>query len=188
MASDKNHEGLVCQLISTPAGWLGLVAGLRGLREIQLYTASPLALEQIAARFPEAPEGWCEALVEARKQLLEYFAGTRRQFTLPLDWGAMSEFRRCVLQRLQLLPYAAVTTYGQLAREVGSPHGARAVGAAMAANPFVIVVPCHRVVGRGGRMVGYSGGGGVDSKKWLLNFEQEVAAAASLENFNNDAR
>ncbi|KIH78175.1 hypothetical protein GFER_01130 [Geoalkalibacter ferrihydriticus DSM 17813] len=159
-------------MFSTPVGWLGLVGGPRGLVDIQMHTTREAVSDSVNLRFPLAHEELSGVLVDARTQLLEYFAGKRERFNLPLDWRRLSDFQRRVLRHLQQLPFAELTTYGEMARQVGAPRAARAIGAVMAVNPFVIVVPCHRVLGRGGRMTGYSGGAGIASKQWLLDFER----------------
>jgi len=80
-----------------------------------------------------------------------------------------------VLQQLQQVPYASTVSYGELAVLAGSPHAARAVGRVMAGNPWPLIVPCHRVVASNGSLGGYSGGEGVPTKQWLLDFERRVA-------------
>jgi methylated-DNA-[protein]-cysteine S-methyltransferase len=104
---------------------------------------------------------------EAR-QLDEYFAGERTAFDFPLrlDGGP---FRRRVWEELRRIPYGATATYGELARRLGVPGAARAVGAANARNPIAIVVPCHRVIGSGGALTGYAGG--LERKRALLSLE-----------------
>lgn len=107
-------------------------------------------------------------LLEAKRQLDAYFDGDLRQFDLPLA-PAGSPFFITLWQRLQAIPYGAVMTYGALAAETGS-H-ARAVGMACARNPLPILIPCHRVVARDGRLTGYSGDGGIETKAFLLRLE-----------------
>ncbi len=113
-------------------------------------------------------------LAEARRQLDEYFAGKRRAFDLPLDPRGTS-FQRAVWDELREVPFGQTVTYGELARRVGRPEAARGVGAAMAANPLPIVVPCHRVVGSSGGLTGF--GGGLPRKRLLL----EIEGAARIE-------
>ncbi|MBN2053409.1 methylated-DNA--[protein]-cysteine S-methyltransferase [bacterium] len=103
-----------------------------------------------------------------RAQLIEYFAGTRKVFDLPLDLQG-TEFRRRVWRKLCAVPYGVTITYGALAARAGNPGAARAVGSAMATNPVPIIVPCHRVVAAGGRLGGYTGG--LDIKRYLLRLE-----------------
>lgn len=119
-----------------------------------------------------ATTGWLRddaVFDEARRQLDAYFAGELREFDLPLA-PAGSPFQREVWQALLTVPYGATRTYGAIARQVGRPDRARAVGAANGRNPIAIVIPCHRVIGAGGDLVGY--GGGLPRKAWLLSLER----------------
>jgi len=104
----------------------------------------------------------------ARRQLDEYFAGTRTSFDLPLD-AEGTAFERRVWDLLRVIPYGTTTSYGELARRLGEPKDARAVGAANGKNPIPIVVPCHRVIGANGDLTGF--GGGLERKRWLLEHE-----------------
>jgi methylated-DNA-[protein]-cysteine S-methyltransferase len=106
---------------------------------------------------------------EARRQLDAYFVGELREFDLPLA-TAGSRFQRDVWQALLTIPCGATRTYGAIARQVGRPDRARAVGSANGRNPIAIVIPCHRVIGAGGDLVGY--GGGLPRKAWLLSLER----------------
>ena len=107
-------------------------------------------------------------LVEAARQLRAYFAGDLRQFDLPLDLHG-SPFQLRVWKALLDIPYGETRSYLQIAQALGSPAAVRAVGAANGANPVPIVVPCHRVIGSSGKLVGY--GGGLPLKKKLLELE-----------------
>jgi len=107
--------------------------------------------------------------------LSAYFAGDLTVFDLPLA-GRGSEFDRRVWAELRAIPYGATISYGTLARRVGDPFAARAVGAANGRNPLPIVVPCHRVIGANGSLTGF--GGGIATKKFLLEHEQRVAGFA----------
>jgi methylated-DNA-[protein]-cysteine S-methyltransferase len=104
-----------------------------------------------------------------RRELDEYFEGRRRAFDLPLDLRGREGFSREILERLARVPYGEVTTYKTLAVEAGNPRAARAVGTIMNRNPIPIVLPCHRVVGSNGSLVGY--GGGLERKRLLLDLE-----------------
>jgi methylated-DNA-[protein]-cysteine S-methyltransferase len=124
---------------------------------------------QFAHRFAPARE-WREdatPLAETRRQLDAYFAGRRRAFDLPLA-PAGTGFQRRVWRALMDIPYGTTITYGELARRVGNPRAARAVGAANGANAIAIIIPCHRVVAAGG-IGGY--GGGLEIKRRLLTLE-----------------
>lgn len=108
------------------------------------------------------------ALPEARRQLAEYFDGTRRAFDLPLHLDG-TEFQRKVWNALFDIPFGETASYGAQARRIGSPDAVRAVGAANGQNPISIIVPCHRVIGANGALTGY--GGGLPAKRWLLAHE-----------------
>ena len=105
---------------------------------------------------------------EAEQQFDEYFAAERRTFTVP-TLRAGDGFQRSVWDLLTAIPYGETTTYGDLARELGDATWARAVGSAVARNPLSVIVPCHRVVGKGGGLTGYAGG--LERKRFLLDLE-----------------
>lgn len=109
-------------------------------------------------------------LTKARQQLEEYFAGTRKDFDLPLNING-TEFQVSVLEALRNIPYGETVSYGEIARRIGRPKAVRAVGAANGRNPIPIVVPCHRVIGSSGDLTGF--GGGLDTKEALLRLEAE---------------
>lgn len=108
-------------------------------------------------------------LEKAMQQLEEYLAGKRQTFTLPVDMRG-TDFQKKVWQALTQIPYGETRTYGEIAKAVGSPGGARAVGGACNRNPIMIVVPCHRVIGADGKLVGF--GGGTEMKEALLDHEE----------------
>lgn len=105
---------------------------------------------------------------EARRQLEEYFAGTRQNFDLSLDPGG-TDFQRRVWRALTKIPYGKAISYGELARWADCPKGFRAVGQANGKNPLPIIIPCHRVIGADGSLGGYSEG--LDRKRFLLDLE-----------------
>jgi methylated-DNA-[protein]-cysteine S-methyltransferase len=108
-----------------------------------------------------------------RRQLEEYFRGARRAFELPLSFAGTT-FQRRVWHALLQIPYGETRTYGEVAKAIGMPSSTRAVGQANHVNPIAIVIPCHRVIGADGRLVGY--GGGMDKKRILLAHERERGA------------
>ncbi|MBI4564737.1 MAG: methylated-DNA--[protein]-cysteine S-methyltransferase [Planctomycetes bacterium] len=112
-------------------------------------------------------------LAEARRQLRAYFAGELREFRLSLALQG-TPFQRRVWAGLQTIPYGETISYAELARRIGRPKAGRAVGGANHRNPIAIIVPCHRVIGADGTLVGY--GGGLERKKTLLALEARVAA------------
>jgi methylated-DNA-[protein]-cysteine S-methyltransferase len=109
-------------------------------------------------------------LRRAQKQLAEYFAGRRRTFDLPLAAQGTS-FQQAVWNELARIPFGTTSTYGAIARAVGQPQAARAVGGAIGANPLALVIPCHRVLAGDRRLTGFSGGDGVPTKVALLTLE-----------------
>jgi methylated-DNA-[protein]-cysteine S-methyltransferase len=116
----------------------------------------------------------------ARIELDEYFAGRRRDFTLPLNPQGTG-FQRKVWEQLCAIPFGETISYGELARRVGNPNASRAVGMANSRNPISIVVPCHRVIGADKSLTGYAGG--LDRKKALLEHEARLRPAAAGELF-----
>ena len=109
------------------------------------------------------------ALEPAAAQLRQYFAHQRQQFNLPLAWDIFTPFQAQVLRLVTAVPYGQHTTYAELAKQVGGPEKARAVGRANATNPLPILIPCHRVLGADGRLHGYAGG--LETKATLLRLE-----------------
>lgn len=161
---------LHAEVLYSPVGALlaalddgGRLVALSFLRK----SAPEAALERIAR--PEESVVWDDgACAGLREQLAEYFRGTRRGFDLPLAPRG-TPFEQRVWAALVDIPYGGVTTYGELARKLGDPNAVRAVGRANGANPIPIVIPCHRVIGADGSLVGY--GGGLDVKIRLLELE-----------------
>lgn len=124
------------------------------------------------AEFPEDARGSDPVLVEAVRQLNAYFEGALQEFALPLA-PAGTPFQRCVWNRLCEIPYGVTISYLELARRVSNERAVRAVGAANGRNPISIIIPCHRVMGSNGSLVGY--GGGLERKRWLMDHETRVA-------------
>ena len=149
--------------LESPVGRLRLVACAEGITEITFGAG--------AARSAEAPGH--PLLQRAAAQLAEYFAGSRQEFELPLA-AAGTPFQRAVWKELRTIGFGVTCSYAELARSLGKPSAARAVGAANGQNPIAIVVPCHRVVGADGALTGYAGG--LPAKRWLLDHEREVRA------------
>ena len=156
--------------VDTPLGTVRVVADASALVAVGFYPERNRKLASFGLTGEEGGSGLTRC---AAAQLVEYFAGQRREFDLPVDFGKQSPFSLDILNCLAGVPYGEILSYGSLAALGGHPHAARAVGRVMAANPIPIIVPCHRIVGANGKMTGYSGGDGVPTKEWLLAFERE---------------
>ena len=126
-----------------------------------------VAIRWVAAQDADAGDD-TPALREARGQLEDYFSGRRRSFDLPVR-VAGTELQLAVWREMQKIPYGETRTYGELADAVGS--NARAVGSTCGQNPVPVVIPCHRVMGANGRLTGFSGGAGTETKRALLTLE-----------------
>ena len=146
----------------------GLVALDFGRPETEFRRSLERRLRRRAVRADDPTE-------EARRQVLDYLNGRRRRFSLPVDLRHLTTFQRRVLEAAQAVPRGQVSTYGQIARRIGRPRAARAVGQALGSNPVPIVIPCHRVLASDGRLGGYSGRGGLRTKAKLLRLEGAMA-------------
>lgn len=159
------RQALYFDTLDTPVGPLLLAASERGLR----------AIDYLAHQTSDVPRQGVHApqrLAAARTQLEEYFAGHRTEFDLPVDLRGIGAFGERVLLATAQIPFGQVSTYGELAREIGAPGAARAVGNALGRNPIPIVIPCHRILRGDGSLGGYSGGPGIKDR--LLALEGAV--------------
>jgi methylated-DNA-[protein]-cysteine S-methyltransferase len=165
-----DREGLVdvaYDLSDSPVGELLVAVTDRGLCRIAYRPDA--ALDELAGDFGTRVLRVPRRVEQIRRELDEYFEGNRQEFDLELDLTPVAGFNRQALDELARVPYGQVTTYGALAEKIGRPNAARAVGGAMNRNPIPIVLPCHRVVGAGGSLVGYAGG--LERKEMLLRLE-----------------
>jgi methylated-DNA-[protein]-cysteine S-methyltransferase len=151
--------------INSPVGKLKLVASEKGLVAILWQNDRPERIP-LGEMVEESEQ---KVLVETEKQLTEYFAGERREFELPLDMRG-TRFQKDVWDALLGIPFGEMRSYGDLAKQLGSPAASRAVGAANGKNPISIVVPCHRVIGSSGKLTGFAGG--LEVKARLLEMER----------------
>jgi methylated-DNA-[protein]-cysteine S-methyltransferase len=164
-------------LTDSPVGLLLVAATERGLCRISFDPEPEREAEALARAFGARVLHSPRPLTRTRRELDEYFEGRRRSFDLSVDLGPVPAFQRSVLEQLERVPYGHVETYGGLAARLGRPRAARAVGGALNRNPVPIVVPCHRVVGATGSLVGY--GGGLERKEQLLALEGALLGGAS---------
>ena len=166
----KRH---VHKRMSSPVGLLTLVATDEGLAAILWDDDKPHRVRvTLGAEENEHP-----VLLEAERQLGEYFAGHRQQFALTLDMAG-TPFQRKVWSALLTIPFGETRSYGEIAKQIGCPGSARAVGAANGRNPLSIVAPCHRVIGSTGDLTGF--GGGLETKAYLLALERQASLLPGL--------
>ena len=158
---------LTYRTVSTPLGDITAVVDDAGLTQVILAGDDVLA---------EATEGGPIADAAAQ-QLAEYFAGERMAFDVPLAPQG-TEFQMTVWKALGDVPFGTTATYGEIARAIGQLTATRAVGAANGRNPIPIIIPCHRVIGASGELTGYSGGGGIETKRRLLDHESGTLSFA----------
>ena len=157
--------------VETPVGKIKLVASTTALVAVLWEQERPDRVRLAAKLDTRQP-----ILLEAERQLSEYFSGTRTEFDLPLELNG-SEFQKKVWRALREIPFGQTRSYLYLAKTVGSAKAVRAVGAANGKNPLSIVVPCHRVVGANGSLTGFAGG--LDAKAKLLALEATAASPNS---------
>jgi len=153
----------------SPVGKLLVATSERGLCRISFDPEPERELDWLSRAFGARVLRSAGPIDPVRRELDEYFEGGRREFDLPVDLTPLPDFQRDVLVELIRVPYGHVDTYGGLARKIGKPRAARAVGGALNRNPIPIVVPCHRIVGASGSLTGY--GGGLERKQALLGLE-----------------
>ncbi|HEX7624344.1 MAG TPA: methylated-DNA--[protein]-cysteine S-methyltransferase [Anaeromyxobacteraceae bacterium] len=153
--------------VESPVGKLRLVV------EDGALVGLSMEEQRHASAFAAADGQGDPVLDEASRQLVAWFAGERTQFDLPLRPRG-TPFQLAVWEALREIPFGETRSYGQIADGLGQPKAVRAVGAANGRNPIGIIVPCHRVIGADGSLVGY--GGGMERKRWLLGHEREVLA------------
>lgn len=153
----------------TPWGQVTITASEKGVTSIDLSTQDRAVLQESAENNDEA----VSIVEEARAQLLAYIAGTRREFSFPIDCSAGTPFQRKVWKAITRIPYGRVRSYQWVAMRVGGKQYARAVGMALGANPVPIVVPCHRIISHDGSLGGFSCG--LPLKRRLLSLEGTLA-------------
>ena len=151
-----------CRFCETPLGPVRMAEDERGISSLKFVDSAPGPMRA-------GQKGLY--LADAEKQISEYFAGKRRTFDIPLSIRG-SEFQETVWNALRTIPYGETRSYQQVAQMIGSGKASRAVGMANNRNPILIMIPCHRVVGKDGKLVGYAGG--IERKERLLELEREA--------------
>lgn len=173
--SDPRNKIYIGVADPTPLGPVWVALSEHGLAAVEIQTSEIEFIQSLERLFSKArPEIVRDErrTAEATRQLAEYLHGQRRFFDLPIDWSVMPAFQERALRVVYAIPYGQVSTYGEIARQIGSPRAARAVGRAQATNPMPLVIPCHRVLGADGGLHGYGAPGGVKTKAWLLEMEK----------------
>jgi methylated-DNA-[protein]-cysteine S-methyltransferase len=154
----------VYKTMRSPVGTLTLVGSEASLAAILWGNDKPRRVKLEAA----SEDDRHPVLIEAERQLDEYFDRKRREFSVKLDFGG-TPFQKMVWRAMLRIPFGETRTYGELARQIGDPKAVRAVGAANGKNPIAIIGPCHRVIGASGKLTGYAGG--LEAKALLLRLE-----------------
>lgn len=162
---ENENRAYYYKMMQSPTGGLKLIASDKGLAAVLWHADN---------YFPQGMHGAVKSedhplLVETEQQLNEYFDGKRKVFDLPFDITG-SDFQMSVWMEILNIPFGETWTYGELARKLGDSKMARAVGTALNRNPVPIIIPCHRVIGASGKLVGF--GGGLENKHILLRLEQ----------------
>lgn len=155
-------------------GWVGLAVSPQGVVRVDLRLEDEQQFRQrLLADWDSTSELKRDQSVTAPvvQQLRDYEKGKLREFKVAVDWKGVTPFQQVVLQATREIPFGETRTYGEVARIIGKPGAARAVGQAEAANPVPLIIPCHRVIGSDGSMRGYGGPEGVDFKARLLELE-----------------
>ncbi len=164
----KLPENSVYDEMDSPVGKLTIIASPKGLHGILWdLDRDGIHCEHMINSLSKAKNE--QIIVQTKQQLNEYFTGQRQQFDLPLAPNG-TPFQVQAWQQLLKIPYSETRSYGEQAQKMGDKNKARAVGMANGQNPISIIIPCHRVIGHDGKLVGF--GGGIERKKYLLQLEQ----------------
>jgi methylated-DNA-[protein]-cysteine S-methyltransferase len=176
VAAERRLLDVAIATVGSPIGRLTIGVTSRGLVRVAFAEEGPAEVAEELARLvsprvmesARATEGW-------RRELDEFFDARRQTFDLGVDRRLLRGIQRDVLRATSRVPYGRVSTYGEIARKIGHPTAARAVGRALGANPIPVVIPCHRVIGASGALTGY--GGGIERKVALLTLEGALPGA-----------
>jgi O-6-methylguanine DNA methyltransferase len=164
------------RLPDTPIGPVYFAAHERGLVSVDFGVTEAQFIAQIQKNFGVTPIRAPEKLTQYALRITEYLTGRQTTLSLPFDIHHLTPFQQQVLLAALQIPRGQVYTYADIARKIGNPKAVRAVGQALGRNPIPIVIPCHRVVAANGKLGGYSGGGGLATKRKLLVLEGALMA------------
>lgn len=162
--TEETQQTYSYKTMPSPVGRLKLVASAHGLAAILWEKEDPKRVRL----GPLTEDKNHPVLLETERQLNDYFAGKRKAFSVPFDFVGTT-FQKRVWEALMTIPFGKTPSYGEIARQIGRPEAARAVGAAIGRNPISIIVPCHRVIGSNGKLTGFAGG--LETKASLLKLE-----------------
>jgi len=163
-STDMTFSSYFYKTMPSPVGLLTLVANDHGLAAVLWENDDPKRVRLS----PMDEDSKHPVLLEAERQLQDYFAGKRKTFSLKLDFTG-TEFQKKVWAALLTIPFGETRSYAQIAEQIGNPNAVRAVGAANGKNPISIIAPCHRVIGSNGKLTGFAGG--MEAKAFLLKLE-----------------
>jgi methylated-DNA-[protein]-cysteine S-methyltransferase len=163
----------IADLNDTPLGDLRLAVSDLGLVAVE-WADSQLQMDAYLARLKRPLEQNVEMLKPYLREILLYTKGKLREFTFQVDWDTLRPFQKKAMQAVYAIPYGETRTYSEIAAQIGHPNAPRAVGRANATNPMPLVIPCHRLIGTDGKLHGYGGGQGLQTKEWLLKMEGAI--------------
>ena len=158
----------------TPIGSIWVAVSEQGLVAVELNEEPEYLIERLPKLGYRQVISDPQKTTAALQQIRAYLRGERQEFEIPIDWSGLTPYQERALRATYEIPYGEVTTYGEIAKQLGNPKGAIAVGRAEATNPMPLVIPCHRVLGADGGLHGYGAGKGIETKAWLLELESEI--------------
>ena len=174
-------EKLYFTLFKTKLGWMGILASKAGLQAVTLpQSIQQQAFDALGKQVNQAILS-PDFFLQVTEEFQHYYSGEKTAFNDKLDFSKATLFQRLVWEATRLIPYGETRSYGWVASQIGKPHAARAVGQALNKNPFLIIIPCHRVIAGDGTLGGF--GGGLEMKQALLKMEK-TAPAKGLQSYN----
>jgi O-6-methylguanine DNA methyltransferase len=161
MAANESVRVTIAATHDTTLGTVWVALSEHGLVFVEIQVAEQAVVNALQRRGYRVSDSDTSRSGECIRQLSEYLDGQRQSFDIPLDWAGLTPFQVQALPVTCSIPYCQTRTYGELARQIGRPRAARAVGRAEATNPMPLVIPCHRVIGEDGKLHGYGAGNGL---------------------------